>query len=471
MQYRSFLTNRYLRKRWAPWAATLAVALGVFSLISVLAVMEGFKMEMKDRIRGSLAHLIVKGSPTRMLVGEDAVLEAALSRPGVEAATPFIETLAIYKSTELDYCILRGIEPVTESTVSDLGSYLLRDGEIDMLLADPFLSLPDERTSLEAAEVDHIFSLERRRQLLRMGLRGTPADGFAEESPPQALVVGIEALRSMRLAMGEVVQLSTYSPVTYEPRLGRFIVVGAFQSGVYEQDQRWAYADLRALQEVLDLWDEDAQDMRISGISMRLEDYSRSDDLKQQVGAELTRRMDLDSSDPLAIPWRFHEVETWEDQRANLLKAVEIEKRIIAIMMLLIVAFAAAMIFLILMLLVIENNRDLGVLRALGATRGGVVRLVLQQGLFLCIVGCLLGLLSGWWLTENINEIHDYVYRSTGLRLFPPDIYYLEKIPAHLRWQDMVLVCAPTLIFGFLGSFIPAMWAGRSDPIRALHHE
>ena len=470
MQYQSFLSKRYLKRRWAPWAATLAVALGVFSLLSVLAVMEGFKVEMKERIRGSLSHLVVEGIATRQLVGEDSLLDAARTTPGVEAASPFIETLAIYRSAVLDYCILRGVDPSSEAEVSDFDLYLLSEEEIEQLLADPYMMLPEDRAPPDAARVVEVFSLERRRQLLRSRLRRDDV-GFVEEAPPQGLVVGIESLRSGRLAIGDTVQLSSYSPVTFEPRIGKFIIVGAFQSGVYEQDQRWAYSDIRALQQVLDLWDEDAQDMGISGIALRLTDYSQAEEVKQRLYLEISRRMNLPAADEGSIPWRSMEINTWENQRDNLLQAVEIEKRIIAAMMLLIVAFAAAMIFLILMLLVIEKSRDLGVLRALGATRGGVIQLVLTQGMILCITGAVLGLTGGWILTENINEAHDAIYRATGMRLFPPDIYYLERIPAVLRWQDMVLVCAPTLIFGFLGSLFPALWAGRRDPIRALHHE
>ncbi len=468
LQYHSFLTRRYLRRRWAPWTAAIAVALGVFSLISVLAVMEGFKLEMRERIRGSLSHLVVKEVMQQGLVGEDQILETIRSQPGVQAASPFVEALAIYKVTRLDHCLLRGVEPVQESEVTDLGLYLLSDEEIDQLLANPTRLLPDDRPSMSPEQIEEIFSLERRRKILRWKVTGT---GFDEESPPQALVVGIEAMRSRRLSMGDVVQFSSYSPVTLEPCTGMFIVVGAFQSGVYDQDQRWAYADLRALQEMLELWDEEAQDMRISGVSVRLEDYSRAEVARYQIEAEIARRMDLSADDEAAIPWSPMNVLTWENQRENLLQAVEIEKRIIAVMMLLIVAFAAAMIFLILMLLVIEKNRDLGVLRALGASRNGVILLVLRQGMLLCIVGAILGLLGGWLLVENINYVHDRIRDLTGLQLFPPDIYYLERIPALMRWQDVALVCIPTLVFGFMGSFFPALWAGRQDPIRALHHE
>ena len=164
-------------------------------------------------------------------------------------------------------------------------------------------------------------------------------------------------------------------------------------------------------------------------------------------------------------------VRTWEDQRRNLLRAVDIEKRIISVMMMLIVLFAGIMIFLILTLMVIEKTRDLGVLRSLGATRGGVISLFLRQGMSLTILGIVLGAIAGVILIQNINPLHDAIYRATGLRLFPPDVYYLAKIPTKMRVTDWGVVLIPAVMFGFLGSLIPALWAARQDPIKALHHD
>ena len=472
MKYHDYLTRRYLSRRWAPWAATVAVALGVFSLLTVLAVMEGFKIEMRDRIRGTLSHLAVEADPFRGLVGEDQLLKAIKSVPGVQAAAPQVSTLALYKVGVMDHCVLRGVEPRAECEVSDLARFILSDTEIGRMLEDRFMLLPADREPMPVDQVEQLFSLERRRFILDLRLGSDdPGSGFSMESPPKPLIVGIEAMRSRRLNMGDVVQISSYSPISLEPCSDNYLVVGAFQSGVYEQDLRWAYTHIRSLQDTLELWDEDAEDMRLSGISVKLDDYSQAATIKGEIRREVEQRMFLEPDDPDSIPMRSPSYETWEDKRANLIQAVEIEKRIISVLMLLIVAFAAGMIFLILMLLVIEKERDLGVLRALGATRSGVVSLVLRQGMFLCTVGAVVGLLGGWIFLENINAFHDLVYQLTGLRLFPPNVYYLERIPMVLRWEDILLVSLPTLVFGFFGSILPAIRAGRHDPIKALHHE
>lgn len=473
MRYHPFLTRRYLFKRKISYGAILGVAFGVFALISVLAVMGGFKDEMRERIRGSLAHITVIGSPQLGVVAEDLLRDEIEGVEHVEAVAPFVETLAIYKSQSLDFCQLRGIDPLLECAVGEFQNYLLRGNEIADLLRNPLASLPEEREPMLSSEVLEVFSLDRRRRLFLGAGDEDSGSGFSAESPPLALVVGIEALRRYQLQIGEVVQLSSYSPVTLEPVVQNFIVTGAFQSGTYEQDQRWIYADIRGVQEFLELWDEEAGDSRISGISIRIDDYRNAGTVKTQIDQQIRKRIDRDRTDPgvEVLPDRPLLVMTWEQQRATLLKAVDIEKRIVATMMMLVIAFASGMIFLILTLMGIEKTRDIGVLRSLGATSGGVIRLFLGQGLLLSASGIALGSLMGWLLVENINAVHDGIYQMTGLRLFPPDVYYLSKIPALLTAGDVLLVLIPTLAFGFLGSLIPAMWAAKRDPIEALHHE
>ena len=473
MRYHPFLTRRYLLRRVIPYAAVLGVAFGVFALISVLAVMGGFKDEMRERIRGSLSHITVVGGPQQGMVGEDLLLDEIGAVDHVEASAPFIESLAIYKSQGLDYCQLRGIVPELECEVGEFQRYVLRDSEIRNLRANSFASLPDDREPMLSSEVSEFFSIHRRRQMLRRLGNGTDESGFSGESPPQALIVGIEALRHYRLQLGEVVQLSSYSPVTLEPVVQNFIVTGAFQSGTYEQDLRWIYAYIRAVQEFLDLWEDETGDSRISGIAVKIDDYRNASGVSDLIDKRIRKRIADDRDNPGAeiLPDRPILVMTWEQQRSTLLQAVDIEKRIVATMMMLVIAFASGMIFLILTLMGIEKTRDIGVLRSLGATRNGVIRLFLGQGLLLCVSGVLLGSTLGWLLVENINAVHDGIYDLTGRRLFPPDVYYLSKIPAVLSWQDYLLVLVPTLSFGFLGSIIPAMWAAKRAPIEALHHE
>ncbi|MCA8962050.1 MAG: ABC transporter permease, partial [Planctomycetes bacterium] len=260
--------------------------------------------------------------------------------------------------------------------------------------------------------------------------------------------------------LGQKIHLTSYSPnfdVYSEP----FIIVGAFQTNVYEQDSSWVVAPLASVQSFLHAYDENIGDYRYSGFSVRLDDFANARTVKEQIALH-----GLGPFGPGDI-----RVGTWEDQKRTLLQAVDIEKRIVSAMMLLVVAFSGVVIFMILTVMVIEKTRDLGVLRSLGATRDGVVGLFLRSGMILCLLGAALGSAGGYLFTRYINEIHDAIYRVTGWQLFPPNVYYLSRIPIHHRWQDWALILGSTLLFGFLASVIPARYAASRDPVKALRHE
>ncbi len=461
MQYHGFLMRRYIFRRTIPYAAVLAVAFGVFSLIPVLAVMEGFKEEMRGRIRGSLSHLTLFSRYTSTFLGADDAIAQLEAIDHVEAASPYVETQGIYRAYTISPCQIRGVDPIAESRVGDFASYLLRPEEIGPLLQDPTATLPSGRTPLTDREIERMFSLERRRQLQQTNVFGEENEGFGWEKPPQPIVVGIEALRREDTRIGHVMAISSFSPIDLEFRVQSFLVVGAFQTGVFEQDEHWIYTPIQAAIQYLDLFDEEAMDDRVTGISVRLDDFRFAEAVRAEIETEVVPY--LKTSDVI--------VRTWEDQRRNLLRAVDIEKRIISVMMLLIVLFAGFMIFLILTLMVIEKTRDLGVLRSLGATSRGVVWLFLRQGMTLTFLGIIVGLIAGTLLVQNINPLHDAIFHATGWRLFPPDIYYLDRIPTRMLLADWLIVIVPAIVCGLLGSIVPAFWAARRDPIEALHHE
>lgn len=461
LKYLTFLARKYLFSRFITWAAVIAVAFGVFALISVLSVMEGFKVEMRDRIRGSLAHLTITGRGYASLYQEHELMELVSRLPHVRATAPFVEQAAVFKASQLKGCSVRGIDPLKEATVGEFASYLLRDDEIDALLSEGDLHrLPADRLPLSDDEIRALFSRERRIQQARhAGL----SELELEAELPQPIIVGIEAIRGHSAAIGQILQVSSFSPVTLEPCSQNFVVVGAFQSGIFEQDSSWMFIPIRAAQEFLTLYDPrpDINDYRFSGLSVRLDDYTFAERVREDIYTEVSRFLSLPGVQAF----------TWEDQRRNLLDAVVNEKIIITAMMMLIVAFAGAMIFLLLTLLVIEKTRDLGVLRSLGATSLGVVGIFLVVGLTLVLFGIALGGTAGWLFVTNINEIHDFMFQVTGRRLFPPNIYYLTEIPVAFKPWDLGVIIGAAYLFGFLGSLVPAIWASRVDPIKALRHE
>ena len=461
MKYTLFLTRKYLTSRVIAIVAVAAVAGAVFVLMAVLSVMEGFKVTMRDRIRGTLAHVRVEGRTYFSMYGVDDALEKLRAHPRVKAAAPYVDALGLYKSTRsLDVCTIVGIDPLAEADVGEFSNHLLRREEWIQLVESDSTILPDDRQPLTKDEIAYMFSREHRDLIIRN--HGLDSVGF--DAPPQPIVVGIQAVKRQVMWPGMVVQLSSFTGIDHTPCEASFLVVGVFQTGMVPEDVRNVYMPIGAAWSFLELYDEreEVDDFRLSGVSLRLDDFAYADEvcaeLREQVIPELPGGRNL-------------VVSTWEDHRANLLRAVEIEKAIIYAMMLLIVAFAACMIFVILWLMVIEKTRDLGVLASLGATPGGVVKVFTILGMFLTVTGAIIGGLGGWAFTSNINEIHDQIYAMTGWRLFPPDVYYLTELPVVHTQRDLLIIFLPTLFFGFCGSLIPALLAARRDPIGALRHE
>ena len=164
-------------------------------------------------------------------------------------------------------------------------------------------------------------------------------------------------------------------------------------------------------------------------------------------------------------------VKTWKALRNNMLKAAGIEKSLVYFIVLILVFFTGSMILLMRLLTVIEKTRDIGVLTALGATPGGVTLIFLLNGLVISAIGTIAGLTLGWVFCANINEIHDAIYAATGRQLFPPEIYQMDRIPTAFLWLDVVTSTVPPILIGLLASLIPAVWAPRRDPIKAIQFE
>lgn len=165
-------------------------------------------------------------------------------------------------------------------------------------------------------------------------------------------------------------------------------------------------------------------------------------------------------------------VQTWEETRQQILiEAVDREKWIVGFLIFVINGFIGCVVLLMLALLVIEKTRDMGVLMALGATPRGVITIFLVDGLAIVAFGIVLGLFSGHYFTVCLNPIHDLFHAWTGYRLFDPEIYKLDRLPASVSFNEVLLSALPSVLFGLVASLVPAIWASRHDPIKAIHYE
>ena len=483
-RYLSFLSARYLLSRPSGLAAVLAVTFGVAIILITLSIMGGYIDELERVIQGQESHMIILGDRAYDVRDLPAVERTIEAFPNVAATSPYIETLAMYRSAQFNPCHLRGIVPETEPLVTALGRYTLRPSELDLILdrldleeekdeAAAFLPRRQEpdaidivheiqmapgRMPLGAEEFASLFGAERRKEVLRTRNPEVLAD-LGGKLPP-AVVVGIQLLLGREMFLGQVVTLATIAPGGYEPVQRKFVVTGAFRSGDFDADKQILYAHVDVIKNMLGL--------------ASLETGSRYEGIRVAVKkADKVHTTRVRISQALEPEHPHLSVLTWDriPRQRNLLRAVESEKVLIYFLLIVLMAFTCCMVLLMLLLTVIEKTRDMGVLLALGATPGGIVRIFLANGAVLSIAGVALGLGAGYLFCTFINPIHDWIYVQTGVRLFPAEIYHMDRIPISFRLTDALSSVAPAVILGFLASLAPAVWASRRDPIKAIHYE
>ena len=297
---------------------------------------------------------------------------------------------------------------------------------------------------------------------LRKGLLRTEAppniadlDGilFGEE------VLGLkDELRA--LLVGQVVTLSTITPVTSELVTRDFVLAGLFKSKDVEQDNHSVLMDFEVASDFLKLEDPVTKTESVTGVRVYLH---------PRVEAELLKPPILSVLKEAEVP--FVRVRTWRDEKAKILSAVRMEKTLVGFVLGVIVVFVGLIIFIILTVLLVERSRDLGVLQALGGPPREVTGIYLRVGGLICGTGIVLGYIVGMGFGHYREYIERWAFILFGFQVFPKNIYYIESIPFRPLYSDLAIVIIPTILAGLLASYAAAARVSRKDPIEALRYE
>lgn len=414
MSYELFIGLRYLRaKRKQTFVSLITlisiagVMVGVTALIVVIAVMNGFKEDLRDKILGVTSHVVIsrfdgnisKYQEVRAKVGEVS---------GVNAATPFIYTQVMISSRKaISGAVLRGIEPKTASKVINLPKNM-RAGSLEELEAE---SKPE-------------------------GMRSTPG-----------IILGNELARNIGALRGEPVTvispLGRLTPLGRVPRSQTFRVAGIFDSGMYEYDSTIAYVSLWAAQRFLGIGD------RVTGIEVRVDDIYEADRVARAIGKALD-----------GYPYWSRD---WMRMNKNLFSALKLEKIVMFIILTLIILVAAFNIVGTLIMVVIEKTRDIAILKSMGATRRSIMKIFMIEGAVIGLVGTLLGLLGGYTLCTLLAT-----YKFIEL---PSDVYYISTLPVQMNPLDVALIAVAAIVITLAASVYPAWQASRFDPAEAIRYE
>jgi lipoprotein-releasing system permease protein len=406
LPFELFLGLRYLRARGQRtnlslfvWIGVGGVFLGVAALIVVLAVMTGFQDGIRDKIISANPHLLIFQTGAG-LADADGVAERVRAVPGVRSATPFVLQQALF---------------TTEGGGAHGG--LVRG----VALHDPSV-LGDLRRQVHSGSLAPL-------------VEGQPT-----------ILLGVELARTLGVVPGDAITVispkGAVTAVGMVPKMRRFTVAGTVEVGMYEYDSSIAYLGLAAAREFADL------PAGVTGLEVKLDDPFAA----KRVGAAITAR--------LGFPFW---VRDWMDMNRNLFAALQLEKLALFVIVTIIVLVAAFAIIGHLVLLVAEKRKEIGVLKAIGASGRSITVVFFGVGMMISVAGTLAGSLVGLALIWIQNTYK--IIRLAG------DVYQIDHLPMKLSPMDFVLIVGATLLLSFLATVLPARRAGALSPVDVLRYE
>jgi len=441
--FRSMVAARHLRAKKTGFLAAsgtlsiLAVAVSSCMLISVLSVMGGFRADLKQKILGNHAHIVVDRAYEEL---EDwqPILDRARSTEGVIGATPFLQVEVMVSSlSSRAGALLRGIDPGTVSEVTDLAKNMTH-GKLEYL-EHPERILDSPVGANKKGALDAMIEGAE-----RTAARGLP-DESAEDAMP-GLIVGQELARALRLVVGDRVTVVSprgdLGPTGPIPNTRSFRIAGIFYSGMYEYDMKHAYIDLGVAQRFF------RAEGLISGVEIKVDDVERAPELAGELGPSLGRQ-EL-------------RIRDWKMMNQQLFGALALEKLAMFITLGIAILIAGFSVFGTLTLLVQEKRREVGILKTMGTSPRSVIRIFIIEGLLIGCAGALMGLGLGFVLT--------FAAEHFGIRM-NPEVYYIDKLPVHLDPTEFALVGAATVVVCLAATLFPAYQASRVRPVDALRYD
>ncbi len=435
MRIELFIAGRYLRAKRRQAVISVitgisvaGVAAGVASLIIALAINNGFRQDLQQRLLGASAHVSLLRVEGGGIPHWRAELERLRTQPHVVAASPAIyEQVLVSRGARAKGVVLKGVLPEYESKVSDLL------GAVKLGSADSLQQKPSAREE-NVPPPDGAASPQN----------ATPPWDRRPEMAP--ILLGKGLAQELGATVGSVVLVTSpqgeLTPFGIVPKYVRFHVTGIFDSGFYDYDTAWAFTRLEDAQRLFGLGDV------VTVIEFKVDDIDRAAEIA--TGLEQAAGRGFGSTN-------------WMEQNRALFRALRLERVVTFITIGLIVLVAALNILISLIMMVMEKTRDIAILMSLGARRAQVRRIFLLQGVLIGVVGTALGLVLGYALSWAGGH-----YQWISLS---PEIYAIDYVPFAPRALDGVVVALVALAISLVATIYPSWAAARILPAEALRYE
>jgi lipoprotein-releasing system permease protein len=415
-----FIAQRYLSARKKgrflsiiTWIALGGVTVGVGALVVVIAVMTGMQKDLKGKILDSSPHLMVMQYNASLRM-EDwrGVLATVQKDPAVVAARPFILSNVVLKRATEQYQQSAQLFGISTDTTGAAPTKMERD-----ILAG-------------------VHNLE------------TPASGT------RPILMGSRLADQMQAFVGDTLIVTSLENINFSsfgmsPAMRQYEITGTFTTGMYEYDTQNVYVTLEQAQDLLGLTESDV----VSGLYVQIVDPEQANDVSVRIQEALDREH---------MSGRFF-VQSWMVTNQSLFAALKLEKIGMGLILFLIVVVAAFNIVSTLVMVVADRTREIGILKAMGMTDRGILRVFVMQGAWIGIVGTALGTGLGLvlcWLLERFEIIK-----------IPAEVYFVDRLPVSLEIPDLMTIIAASVVIAFLATIYPSLQAARLQPVEAIRHD
>ena len=412
------LALRYLRTRRKDGGIAViaiisfvGIMLAVTALIATMSIMNGFRDEMMSRLLAFNGHAYVGGAPLSDFAHRDTMLKRLRAVPGVVEATPFITSPGLVQSSlgSSGIAVLRGVEPDALKS-----NALIRD------------------------------NIEKGGTLSTFGVGDYGGD---------VVLIGDGLARDIGVNPGDEITLVSPGGSTAfgaKPNRKTYTVGGIFKSGVSDLDKLFIYLPLTQAQLFFSRDDEwDTVEIKVND-PYNIDTYHGA--LVKAAGEGAL-------------------YETWKEENASLWGALKIERVTMRFILFFIVIIAMLNIISGIVMLVKNKTRDVAILRTMGADRASILRIFFMAGTMIGAAGTFAGLIIGVLFCTFIGEIQHFLEWIFHAKLFDPNVYYLDAVPAKMELSEVAFVIIGSLLAACISTLFPALWASKLEPVEALRYE